>query len=135
MNACFPVALILGAALCVAGCNPKTVEASLVATEPWPEADLELVSAVVDGDQLLVTVQYGGGCAEHEVTLEAAGPLLKSLPPKQPLRVVHRTPGDPCRALIQEEHAFELKPWRGAPNGVTVILLEHWNEPLIYENK
>jgi hypothetical protein len=134
MNACIPVAFILVAAWCATGCNPKTVEETLVATETWLEADVELLNAVVEGGQLRVTVQYGGGCAEHEFALESAGPLLKSLPPKQPLRLVHRTPGDPCRALIQEEHTFELNPWRGAPNGVTVILLEHWNEPLIYEN-
>ncbi len=134
MNACIPVALILSATLFAVGCNPKGTNETLVASEEWPEAAFELVDAFVEGGELHVTVQYGGGCAEHDVTLESAGPLLKSLPPKQPLRLVHRTPGDPCRALIQEERIFDLKPWRGAPNGVTVILLENWNEPLIYEN-
>lgn len=99
----------------------------------WPEAAVEILSAEVEGDTLRLTVQYGGGCAEHALSAVAAGPMLKSLPPKQPIRVVHRTPGDPCRALIEELLAVDLTPWRGTPNGVTVLLLENWNEPLIYE--
>jgi len=100
----------------------------------WPEAPVEVVSAEVVGDALRLVVSYGGGCAEHALEVESAGPLLKSMPPKQPLRVVHRTPGDPCRALIQRELTVDLKPWRGAPHGVTVILLENWKEPLPYEH-
>ena len=94
---------------------------------------MEILSAEVVGDTLRLAVQYGGGCEEHALSVVAAGPLLKSLPPKQPIRVVHRTPGDPCRALIEEQLAVDLTPWRGTPNGVTVLLLENWNEPLIYE--
>jgi hypothetical protein len=115
------------------GCSPKLGE-TLTASETWPEAAFEIESAAVEGDELVVRVQFGGGCAEHALTVESAGPLLKSLPPKQPLRVVHRTPGDPCRALIQEELRIDLKPWRGVPRGVTVILLENWNEPLTYDH-
>ena len=122
----------VAAVLMAWGCGVRSVE-SVVETADWPEATCEIVAAEVRGNALLLTVQYGGGCAEHALTVESAGPLLKSLPPKQPLRVVHRTPGDNCRALIQEELEVDLKPWRGSPRGITVILLENWNEPLTYE--
>lgn len=118
------------------GCGVRSVEpvaGPIVSSEDWPEAPCEIVAAEVRGNTLALTVQYGGGCAEHDLSVESAGPLLKSLPPKQPLRVVHRTPGDACRALIQKELEIDLKPWRGSPRGITVILLENWNEPLTYE--
>lgn len=99
-----------------------------------PEAPFDLLDAKIVGDSLIVNVQYGGGCAEdHTFSLESNGPMMKSLPPKLPLRVVHRTAGDPCRALIVDRNALDLKPWRGTPRGVTVILLKNWKENLPYE--
>lgn len=98
-----------------------------------PEAPYELLDATIVGDSLILNVQYGGGCGEHAFELRQKGPMMKSLPPKQMLEVVHRTAGDPCRALILQRQAFDLKPWRGTPRGVTVILLENWKDPLNYE--
>ena len=98
-----------------------------------PEAPFELLDATIVDDSLIVSVQYGGGCGDHAFELRQKGPMMKSLPPKQMLEVVHRTVGDPCRALIRQRQAFDLKPWRGTPRGVTVILLENWKEPLNYE--
>ena len=97
--------------------------------EPTP---YELLSAEVVGDSLRVQVAYSGGCGEHFWYVSPAGPLMKSLPPKQPLRLEHRSPGDPCRARLQESFTFDLRPYRGTPRGVTVILLENWNTPLTY---
>ena len=96
-------------------------------------APFTLLAAEVVGDSLRVQVAYSGGCGEHVWGLASAGPMLKSLPPKQPLRIVHTTPGDDCRARLVETHTFALHGWRGTPRGVTVLLLEDWNTPLPYE--
>ncbi len=114
------------------GCMTRATE-ELPSSGQWEEAAFDILSAEVNGDALQLTIQYGGGCGAHQFEGVSAGPLMKSMPPKQPLKVVHRTTGDPCRALIEEELTIELKPWRAAPHGVTVILLENWNNPLIYE--
>ncbi len=98
----------------------------------WPEAPFEVVSAAVEGDVLQTVVRYGGGCGEHAFTLEADGPLMKSLPPKQPLRWVHRSPGDPCRALILDTLTSDLTAFRGSPHGTTVLVLSGWEGSLIY---
>ncbi|MEY5044176.1 MAG: hypothetical protein RJA19_1403 [Bacteroidota bacterium] len=108
----------------------EVADSSYVAPgEPTP---YELLSAEVVGDSLRVQVAYSGGCGEHFWYVSPAGPLMKSLPPKQPLRLEHRSPGDPCRARFQETFTFDLRPYRGTPRGVTVILLENWNTPLTY---
>lgn len=109
-----------------------TVASPDPAGAPWPEAPFEVVSATVEGDVLQTVVRYGGGCGEHAFTLEADGPLMKSLPPKQPLRWVHRSPGDPCRALILDTLTSDLTPFRGSPHGTTVLMLSGWEGSLIY---
>ena len=80
----------------------------------------------------MAVVHYSGGCGEHTLGLEANGPMLKSLPPKQPLRVVHRSSGDPCRAMIVDTLVTPLTSFRGTPRGTTVLLLEGWEETLYY---
>lgn len=115
----------------------ETLQASAHANDslyvaPGEPTPYELLSAEVVGDSLRVQVAYSGGCGEHFWYVSPAGPLMKSLPPKQPLRLEHRSPGDPCRARFQETFTFDLRPYRGTPRGVTVILLENWNTPLTY---
>lgn len=77
----------------------------------------------VEGDSLVVEVGYGGGCRTHAFELMRKAPLVRSMPPKWPLDVVHRADGDRCRAWIQERLAFDLVPFRASPHGVTVLLV------------
>ena len=86
----------------------------------------------IQGDTLYASVIYSGGCGKHNFSLESNGPLLKSLPPKQPLMIVHRSDDDPCRALIIENIKFDISSYRGTPSGTTVLLLENWNQHLSY---
>jgi len=80
----------------------------------------------IEGDSLIVLVQYSGGCGNHEFEIEKVGFLMKSLPPKQPIRIIHRSDNDPCRSLIQEELKFDVSSFRGTPDGITVLILENW---------
>lgn len=77
----------------------------------------------VEGDSLVVVVGYGGGCRTHAFELVRKAPLVRSMPPKWPLDVVHRADGDPCRAWVEERLAFDLMPFRASPHGVTVLLV------------
>ena len=95
--------------LCIGACNnaheltphAETTE-TVKDTDSWSEAPFAVLSAWIEEDSLWSVVQYGGGCGEHTFELEAVGLLMKSLPPKQPIRWVHRSPGDPCRAMITD---------------------------------
>ena len=125
--------------LCVSACNnaqdlttnAETTEAS-VDVNSWNEAPFGVMSAWIEDDLLWTVVQYGGGCAEHAFALEAVGPLMKSLPPKQPIRWVHRSPGDPCRAMITDTLKADVTRFRGTPHGTTVLLLSGHDGNLLY---
>lgn len=108
-------------------CNTSIDTAQTSPSEEVTERGFAIDTAFVTGDTLRAIVSYSGGCAKHEFTLEKSGFMMKSLPPKQPLRIVHRSKSDPCRALIREELSFDLNSYRGTPDGVTVLILENWN--------
>ena len=122
----------MAAAAVLEGCSTTQPTNELGAEAVWAEAPFEVLSTEVQGDTLVTVVRYGGGCGEHRFELEAHGPLMKSLPPKQPLRWVHRSPGDPCRALISDTVRADLSPFRGTPHGTTVLQLEGHDGNLIY---
>lgn len=114
------------------GCSSTQPMGEVGEEAVWAEAPFEVLFAEVQGDTLVTVVRYGGGCGEHRFELEADGPLMKSLPPKQPLRWVHRSPGDPCRALISDTVRADVSPFRGTPHGTTVLQLEGHDGNLIY---
>ena len=120
--------------LVVVGCSsPESATTSSQSAEAtWSEAAVALTAVNIHGDELEAVVRYSGGCGEHKLSLETHGPMLKSLPPKQPLRVLHLSSGDPCRATIFDTLVVPLASFRGTPRGTTVLLLEGWNEDLLY---
>ncbi len=110
----------------------KTAEGIALKTDGIKVANdpFDLIDASISGDSLLLSVRYGGGCSDHVFALET-GPMLKSLPPKQLISILHDANGDNCRALIQKTIGFDLSPYRGSPRGITVIVLD--GTELIYE--
>lgn len=73
------------------------------------KAPLTVSHAQVEGDKLIATVQYGGGCAEHTFTACWNGALAKSMPPQATLRIIHDAGGDTCRARKTEALSLDLK--------------------------
>ncbi len=69
---------------------------------------LTIDSAYVDGNNLIVTVQYGGGCEKHDFKLEGQTAISKSLPPIRSIRIVHTGKQDLCKALIIKKLQFDL---------------------------
>ena len=103
----------------------KEAQFSSSASDPF-----DLLGARIEGDSMMIDVRYGGGCKEHVFALDA-GPMLKSLPPKQLLSISHDANGDNCRALITKTIAIYLVAYRRSPRGITVIVLD--GQELIYE--
>ena len=115
--------------VCWQGCHlPRATQPHLTIGE----VGFDLLDAWVKGDSLHTVVRYGGGCKAHSFELQNDGPMLKSLPPKQPVRWVHRSEPDPCRALIVDTVHAEITTFRGTPHGSTFLILNGWDLPLIY---
>jgi len=102
------------------------------AVSPSWDSPFSVQTALVDGDSLRVTVQYGGGFRDHAFRLVSGGAATKSLPRQQPITLEHQGNGDPGRALITQDKAFDLRPFRDPSQGRIVLLLGGWNAPLEY---
>ena len=94
-------------------------------------APFQVLDAWVVGDSLRSVVQYSGGCDVHTFSLHTTSPLLKSLPPKQPVAWEHRST-DPCRAMVVDTISTSVAHLRGTPRGVTILLLDQWEPELFY---
>jgi cysteine-rich repeat protein len=100
---------------------------------------LVIQGAAIKGDELVVDVQYGGGCEQHDLGICWDGAFAESDPVQIWIGVSHDAHGDLCDALISEQRALDLTPQKTAyqegyqtENGTITIHLEGWAGPLQY---
>ena len=69
----------------------------------------------IEGDELFLTVGYGGGCEEHEFTLcWPSQTFMESAPVQVGLEVLHNANNDMCDAYFFDPISFDLTPLREA---------------------
>ena len=122
--------------LLAVGCKTETiVDVKIDSTVDSPEfvsTTFRFKNVKIEGDTLFANVEYSGGCGDHKFEMEPNGFLMKSLPPKQPVQIIHLSTVDHCRSLINEDLKFDISSFRGTPHGSTVLLLKNWTSDIIY---
>jgi hypothetical protein len=68
----------------------------------------EILSQKVEGDKLIMEVQYGGGCELHTFELISNGAYMKSLPMKLNMWLTHNGRNDMCRAMLTNTLTFDI---------------------------
>jgi hypothetical protein len=98
-----------------------------------------ILSAEIKGDYLLVRVQYGGGCREHQFEsitnfafLENIDEEGNSFPSTLRMVIKHNGNGDNCRAIIQKEILFDLQNTQDKGQKEILIQLTGWDSTLVY---
>ena len=94
--------------------------------------DFDFSAVEVDGDCLVLTVRYGGGCGTVDFDLVAIEGSRFSLPPQVPMRLI-LDDDDPCEAYLAKELSFSLVPLRDQGAGTLMLDLEGWEEMLEYQ--
>lgn len=92
----------------------------------------ELLDARLDGDALVLLVQYSGGSKAHDFDVLTSGAPTKSLPRQVLLSVNHNGHGDRSRAVVKEERKFDLVPYRDPRNNVVHIRIQGVENVLVY---
>jgi hypothetical protein len=107
--------------------------------EVGPTDPVRITAARIDGDSLRVSVETGGGCAQHVFRLAVQSTFLESFPVQVHAALGHDSNGDRCRALLRADLAASLAPladtYRRAyqtRTGVITLRLEGWGEGLRY---
>lgn len=103
---------------------PKYVELNYSNYNSLSTDPISIISAKVDGDCLKLTLQYGGGCKEHQVDLAFIQPECGTPPlPPPTFEIRHNANSDACKALITKEYSFDLKGIRGEGKNKTDFIL------------
>ncbi len=106
-----------GECTCNAGewnCQNATcaVGTPVFACPPQVQSDpIEVTSAFIQGDALLLDVGYGGGCERHDVGLCYEESFLESYPVQGKLHLIHDGHGDACAAYATNTLTFDLRPY------------------------
>lgn len=88
---------------------PKYVELNYSNYTSLASDPIVVKEAKVSGDCLVLTLQYGGGCKEHQVDLALIQPECGTPPlPPPTFEIRHNTNGDACKALITKEYSFDI---------------------------
>ena len=70
-----------------------------------------LDSVRIAGDVITLTIEYGGGCNEHEFELHMSpSAFMESMPVQANLFLRHVDFDDPCRAWFRRSISFDLRP-------------------------
>lgn len=120
---------VLFVGMCLSCSAPANVHAISDATVSDP---FELLDARVEGDSLVLRVQYSGGSQAHEFELHSTAAPTKSLPRQVLLVVHHNAHGDRSRAMIAEERTFDLTPYRDPRNNLIHLRIQGVDEVLVY---
>ena len=95
-------------------------------TDDWGSDPYELASVDIEGDMLLATLSYGGGCEDHVFTLVLSDSVRMTDPVRLPARIAHEANGDACEAWLTSERSFDLQPVRelhGGDSGTVILVL------------
>lgn len=93
---------------------------------------VKIDSVAIIGDQLVLLVNYSGGCAEHKFELRFDGSYMKSMPPKATLFLAHDDGGDHCRQMKKELLKFDVTKLRNERSDSVTLLVAGYKPTLSY---
>lgn len=82
-------------------------------------------------NKMSITVEYSGGCAQHEFELVGHKMVSKSLPPQRTVKLFHNGNGDTCRELVEEILIFDILPLASG-NGEITLKMTGYDKPISY---
>jgi hypothetical protein len=90
--------------------SPSAIAVTKVNFEtPKKKSDPFQINAVrVDKNELILDVEYGGGCKDHVFELYANPSIEKSNPPKRSIQIIHENNNDMCRAIVHKTIRFQI---------------------------
>jgi hypothetical protein len=104
----------------------------------WPNDYVLIQSAEIKNDNLILNVNYSGGCKTHIFKLIISTAIAKSNPPQTRMFLSHYGNSDFCEAYISEELVFDLTTYKnyllthfGTFSSI-IFHLESYDLPIVY---
>lgn len=103
---------------------PKYKELYYLQSDSLKNDPVNVTAAKIEGDCLRLTLEYSGGCAEHEVNLVLIVPECGTPPlPPPAFLISHDANGDVCEAWITKEYSFDISGLREEGKSKTDFVL------------
>ena len=95
---------------------------------------ITISNAQIAGNTLFLTVEYSGGCQDHTFEMIGSMAVMKSLPPKRSVRLIHHGNDDHCRALITQnlEINIEALAYSQEKGSEIILILDGYGKELKY---
>lgn len=107
---------------------PKYKELGYLNQDSLKTDPINVLAVKIEGDCLHLTLQYGGGCQEHDLDLVLMLPECATPPlPPPDFRISHNAHGDVCKALITKEYSFDISGIREKGKSKTDFILNARN--------
>ncbi len=89
--------------------DPINVKKAQIGDINQESAHTTVTSATLDGNILSLEIEYSGGCKDHTFDLIGSAAVMKSLPAKRVIKLIHNSNEDSCRELISETIKFDIR--------------------------
>ena len=88
----------------------------------------------IKGNTLLLTITYGGGCADHQFEFIGSPMIMKSMPPIRSVQLIHDAANDKCKALVTQTIEIDLKEiaYSPTPGSELMLMLKGWDKKINY---
>lgn len=98
----------------------------------FPEGDpVKILAASVTGNTLSLEVSYSGGCGMHDFEFIGSEFILKSMPPKRQVQLIHYNRGDQCESIVNQKVEVDIRDLSYNEMDI-ILLLKDWKEELKY---
>ncbi len=68
----------------------------------------QILEAKIEGNMMILKVQYGGGCRQHTFDIVGSNIVALSEPGIRQIAIYHQGDGDLCKAMIVEDLKFDI---------------------------
>lgn len=114
--------------------NSNTMITATIGEINVPTDPISISDIRVQGNKLLIDVNYSGGCAEHSFSVVGSAMIAKSLPPIRAIQLVHNANGDQCKKMEMKTLEVDVKAlaYQQEAGSKIYLTLEGWKERIEY---
>ena len=114
--------------------DPINVKDAQIGDVMQESDQVTVTSATLDGNILSLDIEYSGGCEDHSYELVGSAAVMKSLPAKRAIKLIHNSNGDSCREFISETIKFDIQSlaYVQKTGNEIVLLLDGYKQSISY---
>ncbi|MDG1332726.1 MAG: hypothetical protein P8P74_10370 [Crocinitomicaceae bacterium] len=114
--------------------DPINVKKALIGDVTQLSDQTTITGVSLEGNILSLDIEYSGGCQDHSFEFVGSAAIMKSLPPKRVVKLVHIANSDTCRELISETIKFDIRALAvtETTGSEITLMLDGVKEPISY---